>query len=91
MLQTNYCIPAKASTFLTKRALHHLLLNLRQAREDALHVLDLDRLALGEDDLEHAPVRGQLALEMLDETVHLPPPEAGSVELSSPVDLASMR
>jgi hypothetical protein len=28
---------------------------------------------------------------MLDETVHLPPPESGSVEVSSPVDLASMR
>ena len=71
------------------RALHHLLLNLRQAREHALHVLDLDRLALGQDDLEHAPVRGQLALEMLDETVHCAPPKpvpaAGSVPVAGAV------
>src|SRR4029078_11403567 len=89
------------------RALHHLLLNLRQAREHALHVLDLDRLALGEDDLEHAPVRGQLALEMLDETGHCvspaPVPAVGSVPVAGdvwvaeplgavrPVDWASMR
>ena len=74
------------------RALHHLLLDLGEAGEHALDVLHLDRLALGEHDLEHAPVRGQLALEMLDETGQgVPPaalPEAGGVPVAGDVVVA---
>ncbi len=55
------------------RALAHLNPDVGEAGQDTLHVLLADRLALGEHDLQQAPVRRQLPLEVFDQTVHHPP------------------